>query len=110
VAVYRARGAESLGGMRSYLRSALCYAGAVKTISQRELRNASAALMNAVERGESFLITRHGIEIAELRPTPVKSFVSASEIKAALASLPAGGHAKMRAEADTLFGEDRLGD
>jgi prevent-host-death family protein len=80
----------------------------MKRISQRELRNGSAALMDAVERGESFLITRHGVEVAELRPIPVNSFVASSELKAAFESLPAGGYASMRAEADELFGEDRL--
>ncbi|MEX2541591.1 MAG: type II toxin-antitoxin system prevent-host-death family antitoxin [Trueperaceae bacterium] len=80
----------------------------MKRISQRELRNGSAALMDAVERGESFLITRHGVEVAELRPVPVKAFVSSAELKAAFASLPPGGYARMRAEADAIFGEDRV--
>jgi prevent-host-death family protein len=80
----------------------------MKRISQRDLRNGSAALMDAVERGESFLITRHGVEVAELRPIPVNSFVASAELKAAFASLPPGGYESMRSEADELFGEDRL--
>jgi len=53
----------------------------VKIISQRELRNSFAAVMDAVEAGETFHVTRNGVEIAELRR-----------------------------EADEFFGEDRLSD
>lgn len=52
------------------------------------------------------MITRHGVEVAELRPIPVTSFVVTSELKEAFGSLPTGGYAKMRAEADSLLGED----
>ena len=82
----------------------------MKTISQRELRNGSAAIMDAVEGGQAFLITRHGVEVAELRPVPASSFTSLAEVKAALVGLPASDHRRMRAEADDLFGGDRVGD
>lgn len=38
------------------------------TISQRELRNDNAAVMNAVERGESYTVTRRGVPVARLVP------------------------------------------
>lgn len=38
------------------------------TIAQRELRNDNAKVMNEVERGETFVITRNGVPIAELSP------------------------------------------
>lgn len=81
----------------------------MQTVSQRELRNGSAALMDAVERGETFVITRHGVEVAELRPLPRDAFASVVQLKAALAGLPTGGHERLRAEADVVFGEDRIG-
>lgn len=40
----------------------------MKTISQREFRNHSAAVMDAVEAGGTYHITRNGVEVAELRP------------------------------------------
>ncbi|MGV9779469.1 type II toxin-antitoxin system Phd/YefM family antitoxin [Streptosporangium sp. NPDC003464] len=40
----------------------------MKTITQREFRNNSAAVMDAAEAGEVYHITRNGIEVAELRP------------------------------------------
>jgi prevent-host-death family protein len=38
------------------------------TISQRELRNDSGAIMRRVERGESFVVTRNGVPVADLLP------------------------------------------
>ncbi len=43
-----------------------------RTIPQRELRNESAKLMDAVAAGETFVVTRHGEPVAELRP-PIQS-------------------------------------
>ena len=40
----------------------------VKTISHREMRNNSAAILKAVEAGESFEITNHGKLVAVLSP------------------------------------------
>ena len=40
----------------------------MKTITQREFRNNSAAVMDGVEAGETYHITRNGTEVAELRP------------------------------------------
>lgn len=82
----------------------------MRDITQRELRNASAAVMDAVERGETFRITRHGTVVAELRPAEARSFAIVTNAKAAFARLPAGGFAALRADADAVFGEDRVGD
>jgi prevent-host-death family protein len=81
----------------------------MRTVTQRELRNASAAVMDAVERGETFRITRHGTVVAELRPVEASSFATVTKAKAAFARLPAGGFEALRADADALFGEDRVG-
>lgn len=39
-----------------------------KIIPQRELRNENAKLMDAVSAGETFVVTRNGEPVAELRP------------------------------------------
>lgn len=39
-----------------------------KTIAQRELRNDNAKVIEAVAAGESFVVTRNGEPVAELRP------------------------------------------
>jgi prevent-host-death family protein len=40
----------------------------VKTIPQRELRNDNAKIIDAVAAGETFVVTRNGVPVAELRP------------------------------------------
>jgi antitoxin (DNA-binding transcriptional repressor) of toxin-antitoxin stability system len=81
----------------------------MKDITQRELRNASAAVMDAVERGEAFRVTRHGTVVAELRPATARHLVGVAVVKAAFAHLHAGGFHALRADADAVFGEDRVG-
>jgi len=83
----------------------------MKTITQREFRNHSAAVMDAVEAGETYHITRNGIEVAELRPLPRRRRLSAEELVARHRRLPRVDHARMRGEADEFFGtDDRIGD
>jgi antitoxin (DNA-binding transcriptional repressor) of toxin-antitoxin stability system len=82
----------------------------VKIISQRELRNGSAAVMDAVEAGETFHVTRNGVEIAELRPLPQRRRFTAEELVERHKRLPRVDAAELRREADEFFGEDRLSD
>lgn len=41
---------------------------AMKTISQRELRNDNAEIMRGVEDGETYVVTRNGVPIARIVP------------------------------------------
>lgn len=83
----------------------------MKVISQREFRNHSAAVMDAVEAGETYHVTRNGVEVAELRPLPRRRRLTAEELVARHRTLPRVDHAVMRNEADEFFGdEDRVGD
>ena len=76
-----------------------------KTISQRELRNDSAAVMDAVERGETVVVTRNGTPIAELRPLQRRRFVPTAELMKAFRGLPRMSLTQLRSEADALLGE-----
>lgn len=40
----------------------------METISQRELRNDNAQIMQAVEGGQSYIVTRRGVPVARLTP------------------------------------------
>lgn len=82
----------------------------MKIISQRELRNGSAAVMDAVEAGETFHVTRNGVEIAELRPLSQRRRFTAEELVERHKRLPRVDAAELRREADEFFGEDRLSD
>ena len=56
-----------------------------RTISQRELRNNSAAILREVQAGRTFIITRNGTPIAELRPIRRRRFVPRAVIAEAAA-------------------------
>lgn len=58
------------------------------TITQRELRNNSAAVMDAVEAGKTYYITRNGVEVAELRPLSHRRKLTAEELVERHRSLP----------------------
>ena len=83
----------------------------VKVITQREFRNNSAAVMDAVEAGETYHVTRNGVEVAELRPIARRRRLTAEELVERHRKLPVVDYVRMRQEADEFFGtEDRLGD
>ncbi|WP_405060525.1 type II toxin-antitoxin system Phd/YefM family antitoxin [Kribbella sp. NBC_01505] len=83
----------------------------MKIITQREFRNQSAAVMDAVEAGETYHITRNGTEVAELRPLTKRRQPTTEELLARHRRLPRVDAAAMRKEADEFFGsEDRVGD
>lgn len=87
------------------------YTEFMETITQREFRNNSAAVMDAVEAGETYHITRSGVEVAELRPLARKRRLSAAELVERHRRLPRVDYARMRDDADEFFGtEDRVGD
>ena len=61
-----------------------------RTIAQRELRNDNAKVIEAVVAGESFVVTRNGVAVAELRPIrPTRrTFVPRSEVPVLAATVP----------------------
>ncbi|MEV4059221.1 type II toxin-antitoxin system Phd/YefM family antitoxin [Nonomuraea dietziae] len=80
----------------------------MKVITQREFRNNSAAVMDAVEAGETFHITRNGVVVAELRPLLRRRRPRAEELAAQHRPLSRVDYAKMRREADEFFGTGEL--
>ncbi|MGW1205833.1 type II toxin-antitoxin system Phd/YefM family antitoxin [Streptomyces cyaneofuscatus] len=82
----------------------------MKSITEYELRNRSAEVMDAVAGGESFRISRNGMEVAELRPLRRRRQLSAEELVTRHRRLPRVDGALLRREADEFFGrEDRVG-
>lgn len=73
-----------------------------RTISQRELRNDSGAIMRALDRGEVFLVTRNGIPVGELRPAR-RRFVSRDLLLAAFANAPEIDAQRFRDEVDAVL-------
>ncbi|SEP52201.1 type II toxin-antitoxin system Phd/YefM family antitoxin [Amycolatopsis saalfeldensis] len=77
-------------------------------ISQREFRNNSAAVMDAVEAGETFRITRNGVEVAEVRPIPRRRRLTAEELVTRHKRLPQVDAAELRRDSDEHFGDERI--
>lgn len=76
-----------------------------KTIAQRELRNDNAKVIDAVAGGETFVVTRNGEPVAELRPIRANraTFISRDEIAAlALAGVRIDRH-QFRSDLDRLI-------
>ncbi|MGH8887829.1 MAG: type II toxin-antitoxin system Phd/YefM family antitoxin [Egibacteraceae bacterium] len=73
-----------------------------RTITQRELRNDSGGVMRAVEAGATFIVTRNGVPVAELRPVRTRIFVSRDQLRAALRHAPQIDPARFRADLDAV--------
>jgi prevent-host-death family protein len=59
-----------------------------RAIPQRELRNDNAKVIDAVAAGETFVVTRNGVPVAELRPIRAgrRTFVTRDEVLSHAAS------------------------
>jgi prevent-host-death family protein len=74
-----------------------------RKITQRELRNESGKIMRAVDRGESFVVTRNGKEVGELTPFRARRFVPAEAALAAFAGAPRIDPDQFRADLDDVL-------
>lgn len=80
--------------------------GMTRRISQRELRNDSGEIMRELDRGESFVVTRNGVPVGELRPIQRQRFVPASVAVAAVATGAPIDAARFRTDVDRELDQD----
>jgi prevent-host-death family protein len=73
-----------------------------KTITQRELRNDSGAVLREVQAGQTLVVTRNGVPVAELRPVPPRRFVPRTVIADAALRAPRVDATRFRADLDTV--------
>lgn len=59
-----------------------------QVVTQRELRNDSGEIMRRIDQGETFIVTRSGVPVAELTPLRRHRFVSASSVVALFRNAP----------------------
>jgi prevent-host-death family protein len=78
-------------------------------ITQRELRNDSGSIMRAVERGESFTITRNGTPVGRLIPLRRRTFVPRQEVVAAFATAPVLDAERFRTDIDAMIDQNPAG-
>lgn len=75
-------------------------------ITQRDLRNRSKEIMDAVQHGQSFTVTRDGRQIGELIPLRQRSrFVARDEFAAMSRSAPDISIHAFRADQDATAGD-----
>jgi prevent-host-death family protein len=76
-----------------------------KTIAQRELRNHNAQVIEAVAGGESFVVTRNGEPVAELRPIRAgrRTFIGRDEVTALAKSGVRIDRHQFRADVDPVI-------
>jgi prevent-host-death family protein len=72
-------------------------------ITQRELRNQSAAVLREVEAGRTIVVTRNGTPIGELRPIRRHRFVPRATIEEAAARAPRINAERFRADLDAVI-------
>ena len=73
-----------------------------RTISQRELRNDSGAILREVQAGQTITVTRNGVPVAELRAVPQRRFVLRAAIAEAARRAPRVDYDRLRAELDAV--------
>ena len=77
-----------------------------RNITQRELRNESGEIMRRVDSGETFIVTRNGVPVAELRPLQRRRFVPRAEVTAAFAGAPRIDLKRLRRDLDRIVDQD----
>ncbi|MET0863801.1 MAG: hypothetical protein ABWZ98_05655 [Nakamurella sp.] len=75
-------------------------------ISQRELRNDSGRIMRALDEGKSFVVSRNGTPVGELRPLRRHRFVAASSVVAAFKNAPRVDSAALRRDLDEVVDQE----
>lgn len=84
----------------------MCYVGVQREVSQRDLRMRSKEIMDAVERGDSFAVTRDGHQIGELIPLRRgRRFVSRADFARGSQLAPLIDIAAFRADQDVAYNQ-----
>jgi antitoxin (DNA-binding transcriptional repressor) of toxin-antitoxin stability system len=77
-----------------------------RAITQRQLRNDSGKIMRALDQGESFIVTRNGTPVGELRPIRRRQFVPAEVAIAAFSGVGHIDYKQFRADIDRYVDQD----
>jgi prevent-host-death family protein len=88
------------------MRSTFRYDGLMpRTIAQRELRNDNAKVIEAVTAGETFIVTRNGEPVAELRPIQAgrRTFITRDELTDLAGAAVRIDHRRFREDLDRLI-------
>jgi len=75
-------------------------------ITQRQLSNNSDDIMRGLDQGQTFVVTRNGIPVAELKPLQRPSFVSTEAAVADISSASGHGPGSRRTDLDRVAAEE----
>jgi len=75
-------------------------------ISQRELRNDSGRIMRGLDEGQSYIVSRNGTPVGELRPLRRHRFVSAHAAVEMFRDAPRVDAATLRRDLDDVVDQD----
>jgi prevent-host-death family protein len=73
-----------------------------RTITQRELRNDSGAVLREVQAGNTVVVSRNGEPVAELRPVSRRIFVPRQAIAGAQTGAASVDYIRFREEIDRV--------
>ena len=76
-----------------------------RRITQRELRNESGRIMRALDKGDTFIVTRNGVPVGELRPVKPRVFVPAGSVASAFRHAPRIARKRFRKDIDALLNQ-----
>ncbi len=71
-----------------------------REVTQRELRNESGKIMRALDRGETFVVTRNGLPVGELTPLRPRRFVPTDVLLSVFRGAPAIDRKRFRKDVD----------
>ncbi|MGB2923212.1 MAG: type II toxin-antitoxin system prevent-host-death family antitoxin [Mycobacterium sp.] len=76
-----------------------------RSIPQRDLRNENAKVIDAVAAGETFVVTRNGEPVAELRPIRPgrRTFIGRDEVEDLARGAVRIDHQRFREDLDTMI-------
>ena len=74
-----------------------------RIVTQRELRNQSAAVLREVQGGQTVIVSRNGVPVAELRPIQPRRFVSRAVIAEAVTRMPRIDVERFRTDLDAVI-------
>ncbi|HEX7060950.1 MAG TPA: hypothetical protein VF200_03220 [Woeseiaceae bacterium] len=77
-----------------------------RIITQRELCNDCAAVLRAVQAGQTIVVRRNGVPVAEFRPLPSHRFTPRAIIQKAAQTAPRIDAARFRADLDAIADQD----
>jgi antitoxin (DNA-binding transcriptional repressor) of toxin-antitoxin stability system len=75
-------------------------------ISQRELRNDSGRIMRGLDEGQSFIVSRNGTPVGELRPLRRHRFVSSHAVVEMFRGAPRVDAATLRRDLDEILDQE----